>query len=302
MSPCPQHAHDRHGLQRTDDAWLEERWADPATRVLVHRGRQGAAGRRARIAWVSPQEAPAGLRLLLGERDGVEHFAVVVDPAEAPGERDEWVVLRAVVQSLADHAIADAPLVLHAIGAGRVALVDTGTVPRCGGRLEARQAGHVLHCGDCGRDQFPRSDPAVIMMVTDGEPGSPRSAACSAAARRGRRGATPRWPGSSSPGETMEDAVRREVAEETGVRSARCSYFGSQPWPLPASLMVGFFARATHTDDRRRRLGDRGRALVHPRADARRGRGRHPACCPAACDLPLAGRELVRRPRCPARW
>ena len=84
--------------------------------------------------------------------------------------------------------------------------------PRCGGRLEARQAGHVLHCPSCGRDQFPRSDPAVIMLVTDGEPGSPDE--------RALLGRSPAWPqgrystlaGFVEPGETMEDAVRREVA------------------------------------------------------------------------------------------
>ncbi len=240
-----EHAHDRHGLQRTDDSWLEERWADPATRVLVIAGAR-VRPVEGRISWVSPQEAPDGLRLLLGERDGVEHFAVVVDPGEAPGAREEWVVLRAVVQSLADHAIADAPLVLHAIGLAEWHW-STRHCPRCGGRLEARQAGHVLHCGECGRDQFPRSDPAVIMVVTDGEPGS--------AEERCLLGRSPSWPegrfstlaGFVEPGETMEDAVRREVAEETGVLVGEVSYFGSQPWPLPASLMVGFVARATHT-------------------------------------------------------
>ena len=78
------HAHDRHGLHRTDETWLDERFADPATRVLV------IAGARlrpvdGRIAWVSPAEAPDGLRVLLGERDGVQHFAVIVDPAAGSG-------------------------------------------------------------------------------------------------------------------------------------------------------------------------------------------------------------------------
>jgi NAD+ diphosphatase len=200
-----------------------------------------------RIAWVSPQEAPDGLRVLLGERDGVQHFAVIVDPAEAPGTRDEWVVLRAIVQSLADQDLVDAPLVLHAIGLAEWHW-STRHCPRCGGRLESHQAGHVLRCTDCGKDQFPRSDPAVIMVVTDGEPGSPDE--------RALLGRSPAWPegrystlaGFVEPGETMEDAVRREVREETGVVVGEVTYFGSQPWPLPASLMVGFTARATHTD------------------------------------------------------
>ena len=239
------HAHDRHGNYRDDEKWLEERFADPATRVLV------IAGARlrpvdGRIAWVSPAEAPDGLRVLLGERDGVQHFAVIVDPSEAPGDRDEWVVLRAIVQSLADEDVADAPLVLHAIGLAEW-LWSTRHCPRCGGRLEPRQAGHVLRCTDCGKDQFPRSDPAVIMLVTDGEPGTPEE--------RCLLGRSPAWPsgrystlaGFVEPGETMEDAVRREVEEETGVVVGEVSYFGSQPWPLPASLMVGFIGRATRT-------------------------------------------------------
>ncbi len=240
------HAHDRHGAHRTDADWLEDRWADPATRVLVILGAR-LRPVEGRITWVSPQEAPEGLRVLLGERDGVQHFAVILDPADVPSAvGEEWVVLRAVVQTLAAEDVVDAPLVLHAIGLAEW-LWSTKFCPRCGGDLEARQAGHVLRCLRCGRDQFPRSDPAVIMVVTDGEPGS--------AQERALLGRSPAWPpgrfsplaGFVHPGETMEDAVRREVQEETGVTVGEVSYFGSQPWPLPASLMVGFSARATET-------------------------------------------------------
>ncbi|MEO5652956.1 MAG: NAD(+) diphosphatase [Marmoricola sp.] len=239
------HPHDRHGLHRDDDGWLDEQWSDPRTRVLV------VAGARLRpvegqVSWVAPAEAPDGLRVLLGEREGVQHFAVIVDPVEAPGERGGWMVLRSVVQALADHAVADAPLVLHAVGLAEWHW-STRHCPRCGGELAARQAGHVLRCVDCGRDQFPRSDPAVIMLVTDGEPGGTEE--------RCLLGRAPQWPegrystlaGFVEPGETMEDAVRREVREETGVVVGEVTYFGSQPWPLPASLMVGFTGRATRT-------------------------------------------------------
>ena len=239
-------AHDRHGDLRTDDHWLDDQWDRPETQVLV------VAGTRVRpvdgqIVWVSSQDAPEGLRLLLGERDGAQHFAVVVDPADAPGPRDEWVPLRGALPALAADGMAAGPLVLHAIGLAEW-LHATRHCPRCGSRLEVEQAGHVLHCPSCGRNQFPRSDPAVIMLVTDGEPGSPDE--------RALLGRSPVWPqgrystlaGFVEPGETMEDAVRREVEEETGVKVGEVHYFGSQPWPLPASLMVGFTARATATD------------------------------------------------------
>jgi NAD+ diphosphatase len=114
--------------------------------------------------------------------------------------------------------------------------------PRCGGRLRPSVAGHVLTCEACQKQQFPRSDPAVIMMVTDGE-----------RALLGRQAA---WPegrystlaGFVDPGESLEEAVVREVAEETGVRVTDVSYFGNQPWPFPQSLMVGFFARAVSSE------------------------------------------------------
>ncbi|NYG55255.1 NAD(+) diphosphatase [Nocardioides perillae] len=244
-----QHAHDRHGAHRSDEAWHAARWADPTTRVLV------LAGSRlrvvdGRVAWTTPAEAPAGTRLLLGERDGTTAYAVVVDPADAPGPREEWVVLRAALQHVADpadpDAARDAPLVLHAVGLAEW-LWATRHCPRCGGALEVRKAGHEQVCTACGKPQFPRTDPAVIMLVAHGEPGSDDE--------RCLLGRSPAWPpgrystlaGFVEPGETMEDAVRREVHEETGVLVGAVDYFGSQPWPLPASLMVGFTARASST-------------------------------------------------------
>ncbi|WP_261376835.1 NAD(+) diphosphatase [Nocardioides sp. J9] len=116
--------------------------------------------------------------------------------------------------------------------------------PRCGGGLAPRAAGHELVCTDCGKPQFPRSDPAVIMLIAHGEPGAPDERCLLG------RGAT--WPagrfstlaGFCEPGEALEDAVRREVHEETGVVVGDVTYFGNQPWPLPSSLMLGFQGRA----------------------------------------------------------
>ena len=240
------HAHNRMGLQRTDDAWLDARWADPATRVLV------VSGSRLRpvdgeIRWVAPSESPQGTRVLLGEHDGAVHLAVIVGPADAPGAREDWVPLRALLPWLSDSAVDQAPLLLHAVGLAEWHHA-TRYCPRCGGRLESRAAGHELACEACNASQFPRMDPAVIMAITHGEPGSDEEAIL-----LGHQGS---WPegrystlaGFVEPGETLEDTVRREVAEEVGVVVDEVRSFGNQPWPLPASLMLGFTGRAAGLD------------------------------------------------------
>jgi NAD+ diphosphatase len=108
--------------------------------------------------------------------------------------------------------------------------------------MSAAQGGHVMQCAACGHQQFPRLDPAVIVLVTDGE--------------RALLGRQPAWPpgrystvaGFVEPGESLEDAVAREVREETGVIVDAVEYHSSQPWPFPSSLMLGFTAHASRTD------------------------------------------------------
>jgi NAD+ diphosphatase len=111
---------------------------------------------------------------------------------------------------------------------------------RCGHAALAAEGGHVVRCSSeaCGAQHFPRLDPAVIVLVTDGS-----------RALLGRQAA---WPagrystiaGFVEPGESLEDAVVREVLEETGVRVTRANYHSSQPWPFPSSLMIGYTALA----------------------------------------------------------
>ncbi|MGH3333494.1 MAG: NAD(+) diphosphatase [Nocardioidaceae bacterium] len=228
-------AHDRVGKRRTDQAWLDETWADPETRVLLlARGKFPFDRERTAVDWRSPQEAPEGQRVFLGEQHGVARFAVLL---EEPPE-DGWVALRSVGPSL---SVDDAGLLVHAVALAEWHLAHRHC-PRCGGRLEVAQAGHVLTCPDCGAQQFPRTDPAVIMLVTDGD--------------RALLGRQPSWPegrystlaGFVDPGESLEQAVVREVEEEVGIEVTDVTYFGNQPWPFPASLMVGFFARAVTTE------------------------------------------------------
>ena len=110
----------------------------------------------------------------------------------------------------------------------------------CGSPVRLESAGHRAKCTNpqCGIEHFPRTDPAVIVIVSDGD--------------RCLLGRQPKWPerrfstlaGFVEPGETLEDAVRREVFEEAGVRVGECDYHSSQPWPFPASIMLGFTAEA----------------------------------------------------------
>ena len=238
--------HDRLGLHRTDAGWLNKRWSVPSGRVLVISGTR-VRPRDGGLEWVPTAEAPDGLRILLGERDGTTWWAVIVDSGLAKAEPDQWVPLRglfALLQMRAyGEAMSTAPLVFHALGLAEWHWA-TRHCPRCGGSLAPRAAGHELVCEQCGKSQFPRTDPAVIMLVAAGDPGSDDE--------RCLLGRGPQWPegrfstlaGFCEPGETLEDAVRREVAEETGVVVGEVTYFGNQAWPLPSSLMLGFIGRA----------------------------------------------------------
>ena len=230
MSPSPDFAHlqmaadphDRAALRRTDDAWLAQRWADPESRVLVVSGTRirPADGK---VEWVSPADAPDGLRVLLGEWQGRAWFAVVTD-AGLSRSGEGWLPLRGLLPALADDALAYAPLVFHALGLAEWLFV-TRYCPRCAGELEPRRSGHELVCTQCGKPQFPRTDPAVIVLVAHGDK-----------CLLGRQRAWP--PGMHStlagfvePGETLEEAVAREVLEESGVRVTNVEYKASQPWP-----------------------------------------------------------------------
>ncbi len=116
----------------------------------------------------------------------------------------------------------------------------------CGSLTTPASAGHVLRCTNdsCAATFFPRIDPAIIVLVTD------------PSGERALLGRQANWPpgrystiaGFVEPGESLEDAVAREVYEETGVRTASVSYHSSQPWPFPSSLMLGFRAVAATLD------------------------------------------------------
>ena len=191
-------------------------------------------------------------------------------------DSDEWVGLRGLLPYLAGDAVEQAPLVFHAIGLAEW-LFATRHCPRCGGRLEPRIGGSragvrrvpppAVPAHRPGRDHGDHPRRAGLRR---------RGAPARSPGRPGRPVATPRWPGSSSRERRSRTPYAARSPRRPASRWARSTYFGNQPWPLPASLMLGFVGRAVVRHDRRRRSRDPGRALVHPREQMQeRGRGRH---------------------------
>jgi NAD+ diphosphatase len=244
---------DRLGHLRRDERWIAERLADPATRILpVWRTHNLViAGGTPGAAWLSVERAGPLLQevrevAFLGFHDSIAHFAIEVSHFEDPApvaslaEAAAFADLRTVGPLLhRDHGalLAYARGMMHWHGRHRFCGI-------CGHPTESLEAGHVRRCtnADCGASHFPRTDPAVIMLVHDGE--------------RVVLGRQKVWPpgmhsvlaGFVEPGESLEDAVRREVAEEVGIALGEVTYHSSQPWPFPSSIMLGFTARATTTD------------------------------------------------------
>ena len=235
---------------RKDEERLRAALADPATLfVPIWQARSAivtSADGQASAYFASGAQALAGLEasafILLGEFHEHVVFAVALAGETQPTLADgaELHDLRLLAGEL---PLEEAGLLAYAR-----AMVHwrehNRYCGRCGSPTIALQGGHVMQCSDptCARQQFPRLDPAVIVLVTDGE-----------RALLGRQSA---WPpgrystvaGFVEPGESLEDAVVREVREETGVMVDEVVYHSSQPWPFPSSLMLGFTAHASHTD------------------------------------------------------
>jgi NAD+ diphosphatase len=234
---------DRATMRRADGAWVEAAWADPRSRVLVVSDSQAlvrSVDGRQELVFASSAEAPAGTKFLLGvDTDDVAYFGVSVPGGvrRVRSEEDDVqpMSLRQVGALLSDR---DAGLLTHAVALAN--WHDTHThCPRDGTPTVPAPAGHLTTCPTDGSEHFPRLDPAVIMLVTD--PDDRCLLARNALWPKGRMSVLA---GFVEPGESAEHAVAREVFEETAITVGRIRYLGSQPWPMPRSLMLGFQAAA----------------------------------------------------------
>src|SRR5436190_6332986 len=233
---------DRASERRRDTAWIRSLLDDPAARILpisdlrpLTRGSVSPVLDWQKVAaWRDRIEHGATL-VFLGLDDERPYFAVDASGAD----------IAAAVESELLDARTLAPLLPAgeaAIVAEARSLVDWHARHRfcaqCGSPTRVASAGWVRRCPDCKASHFPRTDPVVIMLAIHGD---------RALLGRNRRRAGARFSclaGFVEPGETLEEAVRREAREESGIRCGRVRYVGAQPWPFPSSLMIGFLAEA----------------------------------------------------------
>jgi NAD+ diphosphatase len=226
--PLSESKYDRAALHRTDERWLADAWAR-ARVVVVSPKSATSVSAEGRVVYRDAGDAPEGPRRFLGLVADIPYFAVTAEP-----NGDGWQTLRDFGARADD---LDASLVVSAIALEQWHQRH-GHCPRCGAPTVESQAGWTRTCTNDGSEHFPRTDPAVIMLIHDG--------ADRALLGRGHQWGEGRFStlaGFVEPGESLEAAVAREVYEEVGVGVRDVRYVASQPWPFPASLMVGFVAR-----------------------------------------------------------
>jgi NAD+ diphosphatase len=238
---------DRSGERRKDTDWLAEALANENARFLPVWGEKCLVGGDPPAAILLEHAAVTGLTsednvVFLGLFRNQPAFALGLgETDEPPFQRlGEFRDLRYLGTVLPPD---EANLVAHARA---LVLWHSATLfcSKCGSAAQPDAGGNLRRCSnpDCGQQVFPRTDPAIIVLVADGD--------------RCVLGRQASWPegrystiaGFVEPGESLEDAVRREVYEETNIRVGAVRYHSSQPWPFPSALMLGFVAEANSTD------------------------------------------------------
>ncbi|MEP7312999.1 MAG: NAD(+) diphosphatase [Pseudomonadota bacterium] len=240
---------DRRSEERSAAGWLAQARADSGTLYMAMQGtmalmQQPGTGEPTEVAFLSAdhplvQGANAESQVLLGwfrqQRCVLVELPKGIETSEPARQFAE---LRPLACNLPPE---EAGLLAYA-RALAIWRSNNSHCGRCGAPTVTTRAGHARECTRCGHETFPRIDPAIIVLVRSGE--------------RALLGRQPSWPprrystiaGFVEPGESLEDAVRREIFEETGVSTTQVSYHSSQPWPFPSSLMLGFLAEGIETE------------------------------------------------------
>ncbi len=252
---------DRNALVRSQPHLIRGLLKDPKTLIIAtHDSAIGSLEAQESVAgerelsiryWTLaelPQDLvshPDALWIYVGRQTGREVIALVVPTSLGDSEFSKWtksvswLPLRSVAEN-GDAREVELAVPVVALANWHVTALFCG---RCGNATHATGAGWSRRCASCETEHFPRTDPAVIMAVLDNSD-------------RMLLGNSAKWPkgrfstlaGFVEPGENLDSAVRREVFEESGILVGETEFWGSQPWPFPASLMLGYFARAVSTD------------------------------------------------------
>jgi NAD+ diphosphatase len=229
------HGFDRAAHRREDEGWLMQAWG--RARILLITRKSEARVQDGALHFAGSDDVPIGATWrFLGEVGGVPYFTATV-AEETAQEWSERATLRDLGASIDN---LDAALLASAIGLEQWHQRHRRCAV-CGEPTTESLAGWTRSCENDGSTHFPRTDPAVIMVVTTG---SGEDARCLLGRSAG-------WPegrfstlaGFVEPGESLEATVAREVAEESGLQVDDIRYLASQPWPFPSSLMIGFSAR-----------------------------------------------------------
>lgn len=243
--PLARDGFDRAGAERARAGLIDDLRRDPSTLVLVISGDAAPLAAPDQVLWVQSDAVPGDpIWAFLGRAsDGSARLAAVFPRAEdelftAPSG---WAGLRVAGGHLGAD---DAAAFVAALSLGRW-LLDAPFCPACGAETVIAHAGWSRQCPQCGREHFPRTDPAVIVAVTSARHPDRLLLGSNALWEANRFSC---FAGFVDAGESLESAVRREVHEESGVRVADLSYRGSQAWPYPRSLMLGFWATAAEDD------------------------------------------------------
>lgn len=239
---------DRDAERRSDPDLVPLLLADPATRVLAVRdGRLPAQNDRSTLRFRAPEPSDLEkLTIYLGRAHGDDALGAsgtaylgVIEPGYATDSDDGWFGLRSVAIHLPPEQ-ANVAATLSALANWHA---THPRCPRCGDPTTAVSSGWIRRCAADGSEHFPRTDPAVIMAVTDpdGRLLLARGVGYTATGMSVLAGFV-------EPGESLAAAVAREVLEEVGVEVVDVAYLGDQPWPFPSGLMVGFRARAVSSE------------------------------------------------------
>ena len=238
---------DRGEVERRDEDWLTAQASDPASLLLPMWQLNVPVSSDHALTWMSPAEAQSlnveAEPIFLGLLDGVSHFVIDVSSAERGDIEKDGLTFEDARTTAEYMSSADSGIVAQA----RAQLSwhnRHGFCAVCGHPTHIARGGQVRRCAECGTEHYPRTDPVVITVVHDGE-------RCLLGQSRGRLVAMRRYSalaGFMDQGESIEEAVAREVMEEAGIQVGAVRYHSSQPWPFPSSLMIGCHADAATTD------------------------------------------------------